>query len=287
MFSVSHVLFLGLHLHICLLITFSFTPGGSWSILPGWQQGSTRGRVGFCPLCSGQLLDGAFPNQPQGPCRGSRLSWSKTSWGQSPTSIQYPTSVHPAMWALQVCPSRAPPGEDKTSISVTATSRAALAPPGHRVPSLPQVRTWHAAFGPQPAWPGSTAFPQQWREAPKDTAHHVSPAFQVRPETERYEWVFIKKPELAKAVPRSRQRSPSPSPASLLGSSPDGRSTSSNRLAVPAPQRKGRLSPFLAIRHFLLPSKTASMFMSGSREGIIIGNYRMAGTDPLTHRCFG
>uniref|UniRef100_A0A8C3J5P3 TBC1 domain family member 24 n=1 Tax=Calidris pygmaea TaxID=425635 RepID=A0A8C3J5P3_9CHAR len=62
----------------------------------------------------------------------------------------------------------------------------------------------------------------------------------VRPETERYEWVFIKKPELAKAVPRSRQR-------------------------------KGRLSPFLAIRHFLLPSKTASMFMSGSREGIIIG----------------
>ncbi|NWU64379.1 TBC24 protein, partial [Pterocles burchelli] len=95
--------------------------------------------------------------------------------------------------------------------------------------------------------------------------------FTVRPETERYEWVFIKKPELAKAVPRSRQRSPSPSPTSLLGSSPDGRSNSSNRLAVPTPQRKGRLSPFLAIRHFLLPSKTASMFMAGSREGIIIG----------------
>ncbi|NXQ97993.1 TBC24 protein, partial [Sagittarius serpentarius] len=95
--------------------------------------------------------------------------------------------------------------------------------------------------------------------------------FTVRPETERYEWVFIKKPELAKAVPRSRQRSPSPSPASLLSSSPDGRSTSSNHLTVPTLQRKGRLSPFLAIRHFLLPSKTASMFMSGSREGIIIG----------------
>uniref|UniRef100_A0A663NFI0 TBC1 domain family member 24 n=1 Tax=Athene cunicularia TaxID=194338 RepID=A0A663NFI0_ATHCN len=78
--------------------------------------------------------------------------------------------------------------------------------------------------------------------------------FTVCPETERYEWVFIKKPELAKAVPRSRQRSPSPAPASLLSSSPEG-----------------RLSPFLAIRHFLLPSKTASMFMSGSREGIIIG----------------
>ncbi|XP_074745291.1 TBC1 domain family member 24-like [Strix uralensis] len=95
--------------------------------------------------------------------------------------------------------------------------------------------------------------------------------FTVRPETERYEWVFIKKPELAKAVPRSRQRSPSPSPASVLSSSPEGRSTSLNRLTVPTPQRKGRLSPFLAIRHFLLPSKTASMFMSGSREGIVIG----------------
>ncbi|NXI62318.1 TBC24 protein, partial [Anseranas semipalmata] len=95
--------------------------------------------------------------------------------------------------------------------------------------------------------------------------------FTVRPEMERYEWVFIKKPELAKAVPRSRQRSPSPGPMSLLSSSPDGRGASSNRLAVPSPQRKGRLSPFLAIRHFLLPSKTASMFMSGSREGIIIG----------------
>ncbi|NXJ98643.1 TBC24 protein, partial [Corythaixoides concolor] len=95
--------------------------------------------------------------------------------------------------------------------------------------------------------------------------------FTVRPETERYEWVFIKKPELAKAVPRSCQRSRSPSPMSVLSSSPDSRGTSSNHLTVPTPQRKGRLSPFLAIRHFLLPSKTASMFMSGSREGIVIG----------------
>lgn len=99
--------------------------------------------------------------------------------------------------------------------------------------------------------------------------------------------MFIKKPELAKAVPRSRQRSPSPSPASLLGSSPDRRSTSSNHLTVPTPQRKGRLSPFLAIRHFLLPSKTASMFMSGSQEGIIIGNYQMVRPPAPTHRCFG
>ncbi|XP_068065380.1 TBC1 domain family member 24-like isoform X2 [Anomalospiza imberbis] len=95
--------------------------------------------------------------------------------------------------------------------------------------------------------------------------------FTVRPEAERYEWVLIKKPELAKAVPRSRQRSPSPAPESLLGSSRDSRSSSPNHLAVPSPQRRGRLSPFLAIRHFLLPSKTASMFMSGSRDGIVIG----------------
>ncbi|XP_054249772.1 TBC1 domain family member 24-like isoform X2 [Indicator indicator] len=95
--------------------------------------------------------------------------------------------------------------------------------------------------------------------------------FTVRPRTERYEWVFIKKPELAKAVPRSRQRSPSPCPAALLSSSPESRGSSSNHLTVPTPQRRGRLSPFLAIRHFLLPSKTASMFMAGSREGIIIG----------------
>uniref|UniRef100_A0A8C8S391 TBC1 domain family member 24 n=1 Tax=Pelusios castaneus TaxID=367368 RepID=A0A8C8S391_9SAUR len=60
--------------------------------------------------------------------------------------------------------------------------------------------------------------------------------FSVCPEMEKYEWVFIKKPELTKAVPA-----------------------------------KGHLSPFLATRHFLLPSKTASMFMSGTQEGIIIG----------------
>lgn len=129
-------------------------------------------------------------------------------------------------------------------------------------------------------WSPTRLARQQWRDAPRAGAHRVSPPFQVRPEMERYEWVFIKKPELAKAVPRSRQRSPSPGPMSLLSSSPDGRGTSSNHLAVPTPQRKGRLSPFLAIRHFLLPSKTASMFMSGSREGIIIGNYLMAGTPP-------
>lgn len=92
---------------------------------------------------------------------------------------------------------------------------------------------------------------------------------------ERYEWVFIKKPELTKAVPRSpRQRSSSLSSPTDISSSPNGHVASSNHLSVPVLQRgKVRLSPFLAIRHFLLPSKTASMFMSGTQEGIIIGNH--------------
>ncbi|NXA35886.1 TBC24 protein, partial [Eudromia elegans] len=94
--------------------------------------------------------------------------------------------------------------------------------------------------------------------------------FTVRPEMERYEWVFIKKPELAKAVPRARQRSPSPAPGPGAVTSPRG--AGGSHLSVPAlPHGKGRLSPFLATRHFLLPSKTASMFMAGSREGIVIG----------------
>ncbi|XP_019357679.1 PREDICTED: TBC1 domain family member 24-like isoform X1 [Gavialis gangeticus] len=97
--------------------------------------------------------------------------------------------------------------------------------------------------------------------------------FSVCPEMERYEWVFIKKPELTKAVPRSpRQRSSSLSSPTDISSSPNGHMASSSHLSVPVLQRgKVRLSPFLAIRHFLLPSKTASMFMSGTQEGIIIG----------------
>ncbi|XP_062979319.1 TBC1 domain family member 24-like [Elgaria multicarinata webbii] len=91
--------------------------------------------------------------------------------------------------------------------------------------------------------------------------------FTVQPEIERYEWVFIKKPEQAKAMPRSpRQRSPSPFP--LEGHT----ATSSKHLTVPKLDMiKYRLSPFLAMRHFKLPSKTASMFMSGTQEGIVIG----------------
>ncbi|XP_039211027.1 TBC1 domain family member 24-like isoform X2 [Crotalus tigris] len=90
---------------------------------------------------------------------------------------------------------------------------------------------------------------------------------EVHPKMERYEWVFIKKPEQAKALPCS-QRQRSPSPFSLESH----KTTSSNHLTVPKLETiKYRLSPFLAIRHFRLSSKTASMFMSGSQEGIIIG----------------
>ncbi|KAG8128920.1 hypothetical protein E2320_015634, partial [Naja naja] len=92
-------------------------------------------------------------------------------------------------------------------------------------------------------------------------------SIQVHPKMERYEWVVIKKPEQAKALP-CPQRQRSPSPFSLESH----RTTSSNYLTVPKLETiKYRLSPFLAIRHFKLPSKTASMFMSGSQEGIVIG----------------
>ncbi|XP_010211938.1 PREDICTED: TBC1 domain family member 24-like [Tinamus guttatus] len=76
---------------------------------------------------------------------------------------------------------------------------------------------------------------------------------------------------------RDGKNSEGQSPASIIQQRgwqrfPCPSSACSSRLRVPAPAHGGgRLSPFLAIRHFLLPSKTASMFMSGSREGIIIG----------------
>ncbi|XP_053310116.1 TBC1 domain family member 24-like [Spea bombifrons] len=108
--------------------------------------------------------------------------------------------------------------------------------------------------------------------------------FTVRPEMERYEWVVVKKPEMGKAAPpspRSRPRSyshgsrlsPSPKcPSSpTMSSAPSSPSQLSNFLSVPGEVQPGRLSPFLSVRHFQLPSKTASMFMSGNNQGIIIG----------------
>ncbi|KAM8947567.1 TBC1 domain family member 24-like [Pelodytes ibericus] len=108
--------------------------------------------------------------------------------------------------------------------------------------------------------------------------------FTVRPEMERYEWVVVKKPEMGKSVPlspRSRPRSYSQgsrlSPSTqcrappTISSAPSSPSQLSNFLTVPADGATVQLSPFLAVRHFHLPTKTASMFMSGNNQGIIIG----------------
>ncbi|NXU47846.1 TBC24 protein, partial [Turnix velox] len=80
---------------------------------------------------------------------------------------------------------------------------------------------------------------------------------QLQPEVERYEWVIIKHPELATTGSEPENHT---SPASSTLSSG----------SVPS-DPSDRLSPFLSARHFNLPSKTASMFMAGSSECIIIG----------------
>ncbi|NXG36090.1 TBC24 protein, partial [Dromaius novaehollandiae] len=81
--------------------------------------------------------------------------------------------------------------------------------------------------------------------------------FRLQPEVERYEWVIIKHPELAMSVSKPENHA---TPASSTLSSS----------GVPS-DPSDRLSPFLSARHFNLPSKTASMFMAGSSECIIIG----------------
>ncbi|VTJ75202.1 Hypothetical predicted protein [Marmota monax] len=70
--------------------------------------------------------------------------------------------------------------------------------------------------------------------------------FRLQPEVQRYEWVVIKHPELIKPVPCTSSHSSCSDPAD-------------------------RLSPFLAARHFNLPSKTESMFMAGGTDCLIIG----------------
>ncbi|KAG9468234.1 TBC1 domain family member 24-like [Eleutherodactylus coqui] len=107
--------------------------------------------------------------------------------------------------------------------------------------------------------------------------------FSIRPDMERYEWVVVKKPEMVKIAPpspRSRPRSyshgahlsPTPRRRSLtVSSAPSSPSDSTNFLTVPVEGNPNRLSPFLAVRHFQLPSKTASMFMCGNNQGVIIG----------------
>ncbi|XP_036890318.1 TBC1 domain family member 24 isoform X3 [Sturnira hondurensis] len=80
--------------------------------------------------------------------------------------------------------------------------------------------------------------------------------FRLQPEVQRYEWVVIKHPELTKPVSLEATATSSHLSQSSL-------SSSSN----PA----DRLSPFLATRHFNLPSKTESMFMAGANDCLIIG----------------
>ncbi|KAG8506379.1 TBC1 domain family member 24, partial [Galemys pyrenaicus] len=78
---------------------------------------------------------------------------------------------------------------------------------------------------------------------------------QLQPEVQRYEWVVIKHPELIKPAPLE--------PASSACAPPPGQ---------PAPlDLSDRLSPFLAARHFNLPSKAESMFMAGASDCLIIG----------------
>ncbi|NP_001244200.1 TBC1 domain family member 24 isoform X1 [Gallus gallus] len=81
--------------------------------------------------------------------------------------------------------------------------------------------------------------------------------FRLQPEVERYEWVIIKHPELAASGSEPENHASPASNALSFRSTPSDPSD--------------RLSPFLSARHFNLPSKTASMFMAGSSECIIIG----------------
>lgn len=76
---------------------------------------------------------------------------------------------------------------------------------------------------------------------------------QLQPEVQRYEWVVIKHPELTRPTALEARADPAPLQPSASSDLSD------------------RLSPFLAARHFNLPSKTESMFMAGDSQCLIIG----------------
>lgn len=78
---------------------------------------------------------------------------------------------------------------------------------------------------------------------------------QLQPEVQRYEWVVIKHPELTKPVSLETTTAASPHCHSMSSDPAD------------------RLSPFLAARHFNLPSKTESMFMAGGNDCLIVGGH--------------
>ena len=90
-------------------------------------------------------------------------------------------------------------------------------------------------------------------------APHTPLPLQLQPEVQRYEWVVIKHPELTKPPP-------------LMAAEPTA-PLSHSASSDPA----DRLSPFLAARHFNLPSKTESMFMAGGSDCLIVGERQQTG----------
>lgn len=80
---------------------------------------------------------------------------------------------------------------------------------------------------------------------------------------ERYEWVVIRHPELASSIKAQEQLELAP---------PDGQNTENNGLNQPE-KPAGDISPFLSARHFNLNSKNTSMFMAGSVDSIIVGEW--------------
>lgn len=80
---------------------------------------------------------------------------------------------------------------------------------------------------------------------------------------ERYEWVVIRHPELASSVKAQEEVELAPT---------DGQNTENNGLTQPE-KPAGDISPFLSARHFNLNSKNTSMFMAGSVDSIIVGEW--------------
>lgn len=97
---------------------------------------------------------------------------------------------------------------------------------------------------------------------------------QLKPEMERYEWVVIRHPELASSIKAQE-------PLELA--STDGQNMENNGLKQPE-KPAGDISPFLSARHFNLNSKNTSMFMAGSVDSIIVGEWAV-GARP-TQRLF-
>lgn len=90
---------------------------------------------------------------------------------------------------------------------------------------------------------------------------------------ERYEWVVIRHPELASSIKAQEQLELAPA---------DGQNTENNGLNQPE-KPAGEISPFLSARHFNLNSKNTSMFMAGSVDSIIVGEWTVVA--PPTRPC--